>query len=260
MNKNILIWVGVIIAIIALIFGARFVLAPRNQGVSDVSDEAKHELNEENIENDAMASDESFVYPKDWDVLIDNQPELRELTRKDLLKSWDDVVVALRDNPENTEAWMDLGTIKNTFADYNGAIQVWSKAIEVDSFRTQAYINLGNTYLFQFKQYEKAERFYMDALESDISGRFGPAIYRSLADLYRYHYPGKGDDVAKILKQGLVEYKDNLDILSYLAVYYDDLDDVDNAIKYFELLVVADPDNKSVKADLERLKKERGEM
>ena len=84
---------------------------------------------------------------------------------------------AIKKNPQNIYALMNRGVDKSLLEDFNGAIEDYSKIIEVDNNNTLAYLNRGKN----LKRLEK----YQDAIED-----FEKAIKTKGGENFWFDFPG----------------------------------------------------------------------
>ena len=110
--------------------------------------------------------------------------------------------------------------------------------------------NLATSYK-ALKQYKKAESAYKMIIELSPGN---VRTYRQLADLYRIPELGKQDEIPSVLEKGLVHVPNEPDLLSYLAVYYQEKGNVEKAISYYEQLLKVAPQNQAAQQELNKLR------
>jgi len=189
--------------------------------------------------------------PQDYAVLVDNEPAMRAEFREASKRKFNEVIETLREHPDSLWAWLDLASIKKSFNDLDGAEAIWLYATKLYPNHTVAYQNLGQLYWHNKIDYPKAEIMFLKVVELDITA---VGTYRDLADLYRYNYTAKKDQVDDLILKGLKDNSEDPDLLSYLAFYYYETGDLANSIKIYERLVKANPSNTQAREDLEDLK------
>lgn len=189
--------------------------------------------------------------PPNYATFIDKAPDMRQEFRDASKKKFAETLETIREHPDSLWAWIDLGSIKKSFNDFTGAEEAWLFATKLYPSHSAAYADLGQLYWHNIVNNQKAEAMFLKVIELDITA---VATYRDLADLYRYQYVAKKDQVDNIILRGLKDNPENPDLLSYLALYYYEVDDRENAIKMYEQLVKVAPSNKTAQEDLEDLK------
>lgn len=184
-------------------------------------------------------------------------PKLEELTKNHpngemLLKRISDNEKKLNDgaSENDQEAYELIGFDMYQLGDNEGTILAYRASLSVLLNNIVALNNLANAYK-EVDDYKNAERAYLKAI-SVSPGEV--TTYRSLSDLYLYNMPEKENDIQKIMDEGLKSLPENPDILSYLAVYYQNKGEKTKAIEYYERLVKVNPSNTAAKEELNKLK------
>jgi tetratricopeptide (TPR) repeat protein len=95
----------------------------------------------------------------------------------------------LRDKVDFSEydIWVDIANTKLALSDYNGAIEAWTYATNLNPISPLAYGNLANYYKSFAKDYEKAEYYYQLVAQKDPIGYFFD--YQAYAELYLSYLP-----------------------------------------------------------------------
>jgi len=190
-------------------------------------------------------------------------PELRELlflpegavlTEEQQVK-FDAAITALKEDPDNALALIALAQVKYDIQYLDGAIYVYSKALEIQPTNTLILNNLADIYV-QKKEYQKAADFYLRIIEHTPKW---VNAYRNLATIYKYHLKEKYSDMEEILLNGIARVKEidseaPVDFYSMLAVFYDETGNIEKAIENYEIVVELTPENTSAKMRLEELK------
>ena len=123
----------------------------------------------------------------------------------------------LKDNPGDTEKWIQVGIIKKVFNNYAGARDAWEYAKIVNPNYSVAYFNLGDLYGSYLKDMETAKKNYLKAIDID------PAVgqyYVALAQFYKFFYTDKEDETDDILVRGLKEIPNDEGIKYQLTRYW----------------------------------------
>jgi tetratricopeptide (TPR) repeat protein len=188
--------------------------------------------------------------PVGYDI-VNPDPKLSSSARENFMKQFNTIVEKIKKIPNSTWNWLDLGSVKYALGDYKGAEAAWIYATKLSPEHSPAYNNLGQLYWHDMPDYSKAEAMFQKfvALEPTAVGG-----YRDLADMYRYNYKEKQNQIIPVILNGLSNNPNSPDLLSYLGLYYYETGDRAHAIEYYEKLVKAAPNNKQAKDDLEDLK------
>ncbi|MFC1731275.1 tetratricopeptide repeat protein [candidate division KSB1 bacterium] len=143
----------------------------------------------------------------------------------------------LKEDSNSFHSWSDLAAQYKIIDDFEGAKEIWEFLITTAKENVGPYINLGNLYHYQLKDYEKAESAFKDAL--NINDKLEQA-YSGLHELYRYSYKIDTTLAVDILKEGVVAIPDSVDLRMLLASYYTKLGMNDDArAVYEEVLIMA---------------------
>jgi len=146
----------------------------------------------------------------------------------------------------------DLLTLGNAYyhlGENHLAISVYKKALETEA-RDVAGLNLVNAYI-AVKEYKKAESRLLYILKEKNYG--DTSLYIKLADLYRLDWRGKGDDTLGILMEAYNKMPTSIDIITRIADYYAEIGQNEWAIEYYKNALEFQPDNESIKQEIERL-------
>lgn len=157
-------------------------------------------------------------------------------------------------NHDYFEAWMGLALAKKSVGDYEGAKDTWLYASNLSPGNSRPIGNLADLYTNFLNDPEKAEHYYKKALSLDpneISYILG------LAEVYRYKMPGKEALFEQTILDALKRLPDEVNLISNLAMYYRQTNQVDKAIEWYEKLVQLAPDNQMAREDLEELKRKK---
>lgn len=92
----------------------------------------------------------------------------------------DILIVSLKKEPKYVD-WSDLGMYRKAAGDYKGAEEIWTYLITASPKGTDAYINLGDLYMYYLHDNTKAEPMFLKAVE--VSPRVVEA-YRRIVDFY----------------------------------------------------------------------------
>jgi len=92
----------------------------------------------------------------------------------------DALIASLKKEPKYID-WSDLGMYRKAAGDYKGAEEIWTYLITASPRGTDAYINLGDLYMYYLHNNAKAELMFLKAVE--VSPRVVEA-YRRIVDFY----------------------------------------------------------------------------
>ncbi len=154
-------------------------------------------------------------------------------------------------DPESFWALIEIAQTKELFKDYDGAKQalLWAANLQPKSYLVNG--NLANLYFRHYKDFAKAEEFFLKAIESD-SPQIIPYYY-DLHEIYRYFYKQETIMAEDILKQGIERYPKETNLMAVLAYYYKDTDRKEDAVEYYRKILEINPDSQAAKQGLESL-------
>lgn len=158
----------------------------------------------------------------------------------------------LEKNPDDFAAWLNLGIVRKSIGDYEGAADVWEYAAKIRPQSSQPFSNLGDLYANFLNDVAKGEEYYKKALANDPKD---VNIILGLADVYRYRLSGKEYLYEQTILEALKILPNDVNLIAPLALYYRQTNQVEKAIEYYEKLVLLAPDNEMAKEDLEELRK-----
>jgi tetratricopeptide (TPR) repeat protein len=146
-----------------------------------------------------------------------------------------------------------MGRIKQDVGDYRGAEEAFLFAYKLDP---NGYIingNLANLYHYGLKDYDKAERFYLDTLS--IDGIQEGNHYTYFAEAYELYFYRIEDNLkaGALIERALTELPDNIRILTLSAGYYKDIGDITRAKELYETVLSLEPDNTFARQALESI-------
>lgn len=136
---------------------------------------------------------------------------------------------------------------------FSDAIQLLNEIIQDDPTFGKAYNHLGWIYDTQFKEYEKAENCYRQAVLYDPNYTAGHMNY-----IYFLSALGRFDDLKEVLEQAeQVPGMDKASIKFEFGLMYEMKGDLDLAIDYYKKAIIGSIDNAKIQAykdALERIK------
>lgn len=198
--------------------------------------------------------EEPSTLPELKTIKFEPAEDLDPIIKKKYAEIFIKVGEAINQNPNDLEAWLTLGSVMKAIKNYQMAEDVWLYIIAKWPDDPIAFGNLGDLYTNFLPDLPKAEEYLKKAVENSSGITECLIYYRNLHELYKYHYDEKTDLADDILLEALEIYPDEPDFLVLLAVYYQDIGDIQKAIEYFEKLLKIDPANQAVQRDLEKLR------
>ncbi|MDO8620567.1 MAG: hypothetical protein Q7R64_04450 [bacterium] len=115
------------------------------------------------------------------------------------VKTIQSVIARLKENPENAGLWAELGFHRKGIEDYVGAKEALEYSLALSPYNATVADNLGVVYGDYLKDPQKAEKYYLIAVELEPN-----AVYRYLRLFEFYSYITKDMAKAKaILERGL---------------------------------------------------------
>lgn len=172
--------------------------------------------------------------------------------REKLAKQLAGIAASLATNPDDFDAWIEIGSVKHAFGDEIGARDAWEYASIIRPQNTISFFNLGNLYGYYLKDKVNAEKNYRTVLQNDSNYVAGyltlVAFYRDIA---KEKYPQEAE---KVLLAGEKALPLDLNIIQSLSFLYKDTGSTTKAIEYFEKYLAIDSGNAAIRAELEALR------
>ncbi len=140
-----------------------------------------------------------------------------------------------------------LGKLLTEDDDYEGALEAFREAIEVDPFHPQAQSNLG-VLLWQMGEFEEATETLRKAIEldtEDMDGRINLALICHQVGLY--------EDAVPLYTQYLDQFPENTAIRMELATCFVELEETDAAIREVDTVLLLEPDNEAAQKRMDEL-------
>jgi tetratricopeptide (TPR) repeat protein len=154
--------------------------------------------------------------PKDFKVRVGQRiEELRAQLTKD---------------PKDFNGWLDLALQYKAAGDLTAAEVVWLFLTDAAPSQSISAHNLGTLYHLELKNYEKAERYFSEAVRREPKQVVN---YLSFHELYRYSYKQDTSRAEDVLLEGIKE-TGNPDLYLALGTYYrDTVQNRKKAIEYY---------------------------
>ncbi len=230
-NKKVQGALGVLLAVILLAGGGWYVF-----------NDIQREERVQETENEEVAAKDDPGYTINFEKIPTTPaPELyRAVTVPDNFPADAEVIVRqnietlrneIEENPDLFQSWINLASQYKIIQDYEGAIEIWEYLNETAPQNTLSRVNLGGVYHYELQEYEKAEENFREALSIEAST---PQAYLGLHELYLYSYKINTTLAEDVLKEGIAALPDNIDLVTTLASYYKNNDQVEEAIGAYE--------------------------
>jgi len=154
--------------------------------------------------------------------------------KQKIIKKIQEIKDILKMTPNSFDNWIELGSYEKLAGDFDGTIDVWVYASKIAPLNIVPLNNLGNLYHYDLKNYPKAEEYFQKAIKtlpSDVNS------YINLFDLYNLSYKQETSEAEKVLLEGLKNIPNQINFLVMLADYYENKNNLKNAIIYYEKAV-----------------------
>ena len=136
-------------------------------------------------------------------------------------------------NPKNDfSAYLRLGVNFNNLGEKQKALEFYNKALKTDSKSILALNNIAEIYS-DSGDYKKAEEYFLKLVEyySDKTD-----FYRKLGYLYQYRLNKTPVEIETFFKQGLEKTGNNVDLITWLISYFQEIGDNEKFVEYTNLL------------------------
>ena len=123
----------------------------------------------------------------------------------DSVQKINEAVGLIKDNYNYLQAWLQLGLLRNSVKDYEGAIEAWKFATILRPQSSTAFLNLGDVYGWYLHDNVKAESYLLAGIAAE------PKDVYSYYKTYEFYMDIMKDAVKarKILEQGIAENPDS---------------------------------------------------
>jgi tetratricopeptide (TPR) repeat protein len=206
-KKNFIIFAVIIIAVIIAGFGGWYIYRDLKK--------PSPENNQPTIDNKTISPDEIKKQMPDLDREIIIKGNINEETKDTAIEKIKEITAQLKEDYDRREEWLNLGIWRKTLGDYEGAEQAWKFVTLIRPNDPIAFHNLGDLYSQYLVDFQKAEKFYLLAIEKNPEADF---FYLKLFEFYRYFL--KRPDLAEnILVEGIKKVSDSSTLKTALEAY-----------------------------------------
>ncbi|MEW6610097.1 MAG: tetratricopeptide repeat protein [Patescibacteria group bacterium] len=169
-------------------------------------------------------------------------PNLPDSAREKFFTRFTNDTNALRANPDNFYAWLDLGLVHKNLNAFEKARDAWEHLGDIRPLNSISFSNLGDLYAWFLHEPEKGEAAYRQALRNeptDIN------FYRNLAEIYDKLLPEKKSQIDSLLEEGIKEAKtktEKAELTALMASYERDRGEKEDALQHYRDVLKIDPE------------------
>ena len=156
----------------------------------------------------------------------------------------------LKEKPDKAHVYSTTASLYNNLKDYDKAIQMYKKAIELEENadnQARHLMQIGRIYAQQ-KKYEEAEGAYEEAKTTSKRGWVQQDANRQISELYRKM--GKIDELVKKYEAKLKEEPENIQLLKQLAEIYSGDRQYEKCIELYSKALEIEPDDRNILSQL----------
>ncbi len=167
-----------------------------------------------------------------YDTRIDLPSYLSEQEKQQYLDRWREAMNTTERGKNNSGIYNDIGILRSSFKDYNGAVRAFKLAISKNPEDPRFYRNLGITYTYLDK-YPEAEAAFRESFKLAPTQ---PEYWIELGELYSFKI--KDPQKTRLFYlEALGKSNDNLQVVQAFALYLENVEkDYSEAIKYWQIL------------------------
>jgi len=148
----------------------------------DAEGESGYEIDIIPSVEDTTAKTESLPTPPLLDRPIIFPGSFTDEEKNIIKNKIEELIAAIKENPSNVSAWIDLGLYRKAAEDYEGAAEAWEYAGLLSPKNSVSFHNLGELYGYYIHDNEKAESALLKAIKN---GPNEVHIYVKTAEFYR---------------------------------------------------------------------------
>ncbi|MDP3779156.1 MAG: hypothetical protein Q8R30_03900 [bacterium] len=175
-----------------------------------------------------------------------------ESQKQDIYNSIGNLAKAIKENPEFFNGMIQLGTLKKTIGDFEGARDIWEYASLKRPQNSVSFANLGELYWRYLHQYNQAELNFKTSIKNDPAN---PGVYVSLSGVYFYSMKEKAELADDVILDGINANPKSTDLLRALASLYERRGEYVKAIESWQKILAQNPQDTAVAAAIDSLKK-----
>lgn len=192
----------------------------------------------------------------DWDnpdyVFDIKIPDDFDQTKKDRVQlKMTEARKAYTEKKEDNYTWDIIGNLYEFVRDYDRALVVYKKSLEMQPKDVIAILNIGTIYEEQKKDYKEAEKYYSQAV---VIFPQMVDVYERLANLY-WHKMNKLDQTETIYIQGIEATSGKSDLMVSLINFYGQTGQTEKQKAIAKKLLELYPDNELYQKDFGNLVK-----
>lgn len=152
---------------------------------------------------------------------------------------------------------MDIGNLQRISGDYIKAEKAFLLLHEIEPNAFPPLANLGDLYYADIKDYSRAEKYYLLAIQTigddDNYSQYRDSYYYQIYQIYRYRENDekKGESFLLALTQ---KYPKDTALLTDLALHYRGVGNISKARETYQNLLELKPDSVAAKQGLEEMK------
>lgn len=175
-----------------------------------------------------------------------------ETQKQEIYRSLQNFGKTVKEHPDFFNGWIQLGLLKKTIGDFEGARDAWEYASLISPKNSISFANLGELYWRYLHVYPQSEINFKTSIKNAPND---PGTYVSLSDLYFYSLKEKSDLADDILLQGIDVNPKSMDLTKALARLYEKSKQYASAIEWWQKVLDSDPQNANIIATIDTLKK-----
>lgn len=160
---------------------------------------------------------------------------------------------AVKADPKYFNGWIQVGILKKTIGDFEGARDAWEYAGVIQPLNSTSFSNLGELFWKYLHDYPKAEKSFRTSLKNKP---YDPFTYVSLAELYHYSYQEKSELADDVLLEGIKANPEGSPyemIARRLARLYEERGKKDQALEWWKKVLLISPNDEDLKKEISRL-------
>ena len=185
-------------------------------------------------------------------ILSNNDPmkvvnaiEFVEQYQSDKVNELIDYYTILANNyPELSKCYYELGHLYLKKDEKINALSAFKLALKYDSENPYYQNSLAYAYV-QLEQYDSAIELYKKALETNPNDEWSAVVAQALAAIY-HQIKGNSEAAISMLQNSLLLTKNKSQIHEAIADIYYDIENLDNAIEYYQLALTEDSENPKI--------------